>query len=97
MKHGTENCYKRGGCRCRDCTDAVLVAMRRRAAKGLAPDDPRHGRPSTYSNWRCRCEACTTAWAEYHRRYMNADPRRMKLHAERRMALYRAQRKAAQS
>jgi len=34
---------------------------RRRAAKGLAPDDPRHGKPSTYTNWGCRCPKCRAA------------------------------------
>jgi hypothetical protein len=34
---------------------------RRRAERGLAPDDLRHGKPSTYTNWGCRCPKCGAA------------------------------------
>jgi hypothetical protein len=37
---------------------------RRRAARGLSPDDPRHGKASTYANWCCRCPLCTAANTE---------------------------------
>jgi hypothetical protein len=37
---------------------------RRRAERGLPPDDPRHGKPSTYTNWGCRCDRCTAANTE---------------------------------
>lgn len=37
---------------------------RRRAERGLAPDDPRHGKATTYTNWGCRCPKCTAANTE---------------------------------
>lgn len=37
---------------------------RRRAERGLSPDDPRHGKASTYTNWNCRCPRCTAANTE---------------------------------
>lgn len=45
-------------------TDRVREQRRRRAERGLIPDDPRHGKPSTYTNWGCRCPKCRAANAE---------------------------------
>lgn len=72
-----------------------MAAIRNRQARGLADDDPRHGTTGGYSNWGCRCVACSSVWVDHHREYMNANPAQMAKHAERRRALYRAQKKNA--
>lgn len=53
--------------------------------KGIQPGDgdPRHGTANGYNNLGCHCEPCKAAWAVEHKRYMNADPLRLKRHKER--------------
>lgn len=52
------------------------------------PPSLNHGKASTYTNHKCRCTFCKQAWAIEHRRYMNAKPERLKLHAERTITKY---------
>lgn len=63
--HGTVNRYKRGGCRCLDCREAVRqMRIKRRelaaANGGVYPGPITHGE-SGYQNYGCHCDTCTTA------------------------------------
>lgn len=73
---GTYGGYTNHGCKCRPCTDANTVEVRRqraeRAARLAAGEvTVPHGRDSTYTNWGCHCRECTAA----HTATRNADRR----------------------
>ena len=56
----------------------------------FAADDPRHGSTNGYLNHRCRCVRCRAAWADWHLRYMHANPEQQERSRARNRAAYAA-------
>lgn len=71
LKHGTQEAYVRGKCKCQTCVAgntsrhrdlrAARFARRVEVEGRLVAPVPaeRHGRMTTYNNWGCRCVPCT--------------------------------------
>jgi hypothetical protein len=63
----------------------VIIGSMTKVKNPIQPGDgdPRHGTAGAYSNHGCRCPLCTEAQRVKQVTYMNADPERLRLHAER--------------
>lgn len=67
MKHGA-SAYRRGACRCLECTEDHRQRRNREMAARRGAADTPHGTWTAYLNWGCRCLACTEAQRLYNGR-----------------------------